>query len=163
MHKDLWYRDGLRFECVRCGQCCTGAPGNVWVSPASTRALGAHLGLSETEFLARHTRAGHRAGVRLIEKPNQDCIFYEREPDANVPGAGSPDVSSRGAGNEPGCRVYALRPRQCRTWPFWRRNLRSAAAWADAAETCPGMDRGRLYTLEEIHVLSVDDGLPGVG
>ena len=27
-----WYRDGLRFECTRCGACCTGAPGYVWVT-----------------------------------------------------------------------------------------------------------------------------------
>jgi uncharacterized protein len=155
MHREPWYRDGLRFECVRCGQCCTGEPGDVWLRPADTRALSVHLGLSEAEFLARHTRCDHRAGPRLIEKPNQDCTFYDREPDASG--------SSSAAVFEPGCSVYALRPRQCRTWPFWRHALRSAAAWADAAETCPGMDRGRLYTLEEIRALSADDGLPGKG
>jgi hypothetical protein len=155
MHGDPWYRDGLGFECARCGQCCTGAPGNVWVSPDDVRALAAHLGLGETEFLARHTRSRHRAGARLIEKPNQDCVFYECEPDANGRACGTVF--------EAGCRVYELRPRQCRSWPFWRRNLRSAAAWADAAEACPGMDRGRLYTLDEIRAISADDGLPGNG
>ena len=30
--KTPWYRDGLAFSCTRCGACCTGAPGYVWVS-----------------------------------------------------------------------------------------------------------------------------------
>ena len=27
-----WYAEGLRFKCTECGQCCTGAPGYVWVN-----------------------------------------------------------------------------------------------------------------------------------
>ena len=27
-----WYEDGLRFRCTRCGACCTGSPGFVWVN-----------------------------------------------------------------------------------------------------------------------------------
>ena len=41
---DPWYQDGLRFTCTRCGNCCTGAPGYVWVTPAELEALAAHLG-----------------------------------------------------------------------------------------------------------------------
>ena len=29
---DAWYaEEGLAFECTGCGDCCTGAPGYVWV------------------------------------------------------------------------------------------------------------------------------------
>jgi Fe-S-cluster containining protein len=48
------------------------------------------------------------------------------------------------------CRVYSERPSQCRTWPFWTQNLFSPNTWKAIAATCPGCNRGKLYTLEEI-------------
>lgn len=134
-----WYAQGLRFECVRCGRCCTGAPGDVWVGDEEIRTLQEHSGLSPVGFRRAHLKASLLRPQRLREKVNCDCTFYEPER---------------------GCRVYALRPRQCRTWPFWRQSLRSPEAWAEAAATCPGMNQGRLYTTAEIERLSSADGLP---
>lgn len=50
------------------------------------------------------------------------------------------------------CGIYAVRPMQCRTWPFWNMNLRSVEAWGRAAAGCPGMcdGEGRVYSLGEI-------------
>ena len=48
------------------------------------------------------------------------------------------------------CTVYDTRPRQCRTWPFWNSNLRSREAWDEAAEACPGCNKGDLVPLEQI-------------
>jgi hypothetical protein len=56
--------------------------------------------------------------------------------------------------------VYEDRPRQCRTWPFWRINLASREDWAGAAAGCPGMDRGELHPAERIAETAADDGLP---
>jgi Fe-S-cluster containining protein len=47
--------------------------------------------------------------------------------------------------------VYPVRPRQCRTWPFWESNLRSPETWAETCRVCPGSGTGRLYQIEEIH------------
>ena len=79
-------------------------------------------------FSRRYVR---QVGVRysLIEKPGGDCIFWDK---------GS------------GCTVYEARPVQCRTWPFWAENVESPAAWAEVGGGCPGVDRGRVYTVEEI-------------
>lgn len=41
-----------------------------------------------------------------------------------------------------GCRIYDQRPLQCRTWPFWLQNLRSAAQWEKTRRACPGIGRG---------------------
>jgi Fe-S-cluster containining protein len=49
-----------------------------------------------------------------------------------------------------GCTVYPVRPRQCRTWPFWECNTESPAAWARAAAECPGCNQGELIPAEEI-------------
>ncbi len=49
------------------------------------------------------------------------------------------------------CVIYSVRPSQCRSWPFWPSNLAGAGAWNKTArETCPGINRGRLYSYEEI-------------
>lgn len=123
-----WYRDGLAFECTRCGACCTGAPGYVWVGEEELRRLAGHLGLSPEAFAGRYVR---RVGPRLslVERPNGDCIFWDR---------GS------------GCTVYPARPVQCRTWPFWPENLETPEDWSRTARRCPGSGRGRVYSLEEI-------------
>lgn len=126
--KSLWYRDGLRFECTQCGKCCTGAPGYVWVDDEEVEALSIRLGMSENAFRRTYTR---REGDRrtLIEKQNNDCIFWEK------------DV---------GCTVYEQRPKQCRSWPFWDSNLKSERHWQKTVDICPGSGQGRLYTIDEI-------------
>jgi hypothetical protein len=103
-----WYEQGLKFSCTGCGDCCTGAPGYVWVNKAEIAALAATLGLAVEEFERRFVRP---VGVRksLVEVADGDCTFFDSE--------------SRQ------CRVYDARPRQCRTWPFWPSNLSSPAEW----------------------------------
>ena len=39
-----WFKDGLRFTCTGCGDCCSGAPGFVWVSEEDIERLANHLG-----------------------------------------------------------------------------------------------------------------------
>ena len=124
-----WYEDGLRFRCTQCGDCCTGAPGYVWVNKAEIRELAALEGLEIAEFERRYVR---KVGIRksLREHGNGDCVFFDAE--------------------QRRCRVYKARPRQCRTWPFWDSNLRSPEAWAETCEVCPGSGKGKLVGWEEI-------------
>ncbi len=124
-----WYRDGLRFECTQCGDCCTGAPGFVWVNQEEIDALAKRLQLDVDQFEKLYVR---KIGVRrsLVEFPNGDCVFF--------------DTKARN------CSVYEDRPRQCRTWPFWNSNLRTPAAWQETCEHCPGSGRGKLYSIEHI-------------
>ena len=72
-----WYRDGLSFECTRCGACCTGAPGYVWVIAEEIARLAAHRGETVDQFSKQYVR---RVGQRysLIEKPGGDCIFWDK-------------------------------------------------------------------------------------
>ena len=48
------------------------------------------------------------------------------------------------------CTIYAVRPRQCRTWPFWASNVASPAAWERTKTECPGSREGELISAEEI-------------
>lgn len=130
MDDQRWYQDGLRFQCTQCGNCCTGAPGYVWVNKQEVQQLAAQMGMaSQQEFEDQYVR---RIGIRksLREFPNGDCVFFDTE-------------SRR-------CSVYQARPRQCRSWPFWDSNLRDPAAWEDTCRICPGSGRGELYSIETI-------------
>jgi Fe-S-cluster containining protein len=129
MAGEPWYKDGLRFECTQCGDCCTGAPGFVWVNQEEIDALAAKIGLGVDEFEKKYVR---KIGIRrsLVEFPNGDCVFFDTE--------------------KRNCSVYEARPRQCRTWPWWNSNLQSEKAWKETCEVCPGSGKGKLYSLEHI-------------
>jgi len=130
MTEPLWYQDGLKFQCTHCGDCCTGAPGFVWITKDEIAAIAAAL--SETDLDRFERLYVRQVGARrsLREFPNGDCVFFD------------------GAARR--CQVYAARPRQCRTWPFWASNLRTPASWRETREACPGCDQGRRYPLVEI-------------
>jgi Fe-S-cluster containining protein len=125
-----WYHDGLRFTCTGCGDCCTGAPGYVWVNGDEIAALASELDLEVDEFEKRYVRQiGVRKSLKELKK-TYDCIFL--------------DAATRK------CQVYAARPRQCRTWPFWESNIRTPESWAQTCEVCPGSGTGKLYQLATI-------------
>ena len=135
-----WYRDGLRFACTRCGNCCGGAPGSVRVSDAEIEALALRTSLRPEEFRAVYTRRLRGGDVSLRERSDGTCILYSAER---------------------GCTVYPDRPRQCRTWPFWRSVLRSPERWAEEAQDCPGIGRGPLHDAVQIELALADDGTAG--
>jgi len=125
---DPWYRDGLRFECTRCGKCCSGFPGFVWVTQDEIRAIADFRQEPIEEVIGLYTRyvQGKRS---LRDTLKDDCIFYD-------PAAG--------------CTIYPVRPAQCRTWPFWESNLTSEEEWQQAEGRCPGAGQGELIPAEEI-------------
>ena len=123
-----WYQDGLRFHCTQCGHCCTGAPGYVWVNDAEVAAIAAFQEESIAETRAVFTRpVGRERSLR--EKSNGDCVFYDRQH---------------------GCTIYPVRPRQCRTWPFWESNVATPERWEQTCAVCPGSGQGDLIPAEEI-------------
>jgi Fe-S-cluster containining protein len=124
----LWYQDGLRFECTRCGACCTGAPGYVWVNAEEVARLAAFRGETVEQFGRQFLRRVGDA-LSLVEKPGGDCIFWDRAA---------------------GCTVYPARPVQCQTWPFWPENIETPDDWAHVNRVCPGSNRGRLFSVDEI-------------
>ncbi len=124
----VWYENGLRFHCTQCGGCCTGTPGYVWLDETSVREIAAFLGETADYFRAWATR---RVGERLSlwERDDGDCIFFSREK---------------------GCKIYPVRPQQCRTWPFWASNLESPQSWKRTCKSCPGSGQGDLILVDEI-------------
>lgn len=133
--------DGLRFRCTMCGNCCTGPPGTVQLDEHELRTLASRLGLSQADFIERYTKpmTGAQGGAQhsLTERLTAfgyDCVFLDRE---SVPGKAI-------------CGVYEDRPAQCRTWPFWKRNLADERAWDRASATCPGINTGPLVPSQQV-------------
>lgn len=123
-----WYKSGLRFECTRCGNCCTGAPGYVWVTPREITELAAATGVAPWQFTKMYTRQ-ENGRITLRENDVGDCVFYSKHH---------------------GCTVYSARPNQCRTWPFWESTAGTPEAWQRTQATCPGAGTGPLIPEEEI-------------
>ena len=132
-----WYKDGLKFECTKCGHCCTGRPGYVWVTIEEIHQIAEFLGMRFRDFVREYVR---KVGARysLIEKIGGDCIFYDS-----------------------GCKIYPVRPSQCRTFPFWKENLQNIRTWQQAAKECEGMNQGKTYSKEEIDALILEDRRSG--
>ena len=123
-----FYKDGIRFRCQGEGACCIsrGKYGYVYLSFGDRKRLAAHLGLSTTAFTAKYTVK--EDGFYQLKYDDKDCPFLK----------------------EQRCEVYAARPWQCRTWPFWPENMDSGVWEREVAAYCPGVGKGRLYTAEEI-------------
>ena len=122
-----WYQGGLGFKCTSCGNCCTGPPGAVWFDRRESEEMARALDLDRGTFLRKYARRinGRMSLRERHTRHGYDCVFLDRE---TVPGKAV-------------CRIYAERPSQCRTWPFWSENLSSPEDWERAREQtpCPGM------------------------
>jgi Fe-S-cluster containining protein len=126
--EEVWYGEGLRFSCTRCGKCCTGTPGYVWVNDEELRAIAEFRAEPLEEVTGLYTRLARR-GRTLRDRTDGDCVFYDKTQ---------------------GCVIYPVRPRQCRTWPFWHSNVASPEAWQHTCSVCPGSGKGELISAEEI-------------
>jgi Fe-S-cluster containining protein len=151
-----WYGGGLKFKCTQCGNCCTGGPGFVWISDEEIHRLAEFLKLTQEQVRLKYCRkVGGRWSLKERRTPqgNYDCVFLTEIPAArggnkDLPAGAQAPLARRG------CSIYAVRPLQCRTWPFWHSNLDEPDSWARAGEKCPGLNGGtRTFSVEEIEAL----------
>ena len=128
---DVFYRNGLRFQCAQCSACCRHDPGFVYLSERDLAALMAWSGLDREGFITRYCRWVSRGDGQevlcLLEKPGYDCILWDG-----------------------GCVAYESRPLQCSTYPFWPSLLADRDWWEANARECPGVNAGPLHGFEEI-------------
>ena len=110
------------------------------MSDAEISALAGAVGLAEEEFRIAFARRLPRGAVSLRERSDGTCVLYDAHR---------------------GCTVYAERPRQCRTWPFWSSVVHSPERWVEEAENCSGIGRGPLHDAATIERTILDDGTSG--
>lgn len=124
-------KSGLRFECTKCGACCTarGEYAHVYLNGDEQRALAVELGVSLPAFRSRYTFKDEYGWTQLLFSGDA-CIFLE-------------------AGTNR-CTVYGARPTQCRTFPFWRDLVADGRFTDDARRICEGIGQGRVHSREEV-------------
>jgi uncharacterized protein len=107
----------IHYVCQRCTNCCRW-PGVVEVSDAEIAAIAAHVGVSESEFIARHTRLRpDRSGLSLLERPDHSCEWLK--------------------GRD--CSIQSVKPRQCRGFP----NEWNFPGWREQCEAVPTLVRNK--------------------
>ena len=122
---------GLRFECTGCGECCKvrGEYVHVYLNREEERALADLVGLSVRSFRRRYTFVDED-GWRELRFSEKSCVFLD--PETNR------------------CTVYAARPAQCRTFPFWPELVVDGEWTPEARRLCEGVGRGRVHSRAEV-------------
>ena len=98
------------FHCRCCGACCRIPDGIVRVSDAEIARISAFLGIPESRFIEQETEiAPDRRGLILKNTPEGACVYLTAD---NL------------------CRINAVKPDKCRTFPL---------AWTnpDSDAVCP--------------------------
>lgn len=128
-----WYGKGLRFECTQCGNCCRnhGAYSYVYLSEREVAAIAARVGLTRPDFLSRYCVI--EDGWTVLRMDSPACPFL---------------------GSDNRCGIYAVRPKQCATWPFWKENLVESEWHGAVKECCPGIGSGPLVDAATIDRLA---------
>ena len=119
---------GLRFQCQPgCTNCCE-QQGFVYLTEEDLGRIADYVGMTVTEFERRHVyRTKHL--LRLRVPRHQQCHFLR----------------------EGGCSIHAVKPVQCRLFPFWPELMDGKNAkreWKKTAGWCPGIGKGELVQIE---------------
>lgn len=124
-----WYKNGLRFECTQCGNCCRnhGEYAYVYLTEGEIEAIAAHLGLERADFLASYCQ--EEDGWITLRTSEPACAFLQ-------------------ADNR--CAIYPVRPKQCATWPFWEENLKRETWEGPVTDCCPGIGKGEVVPAADV-------------
>ena len=126
----LYERKSLCFSCTACGDCCsTGDDYYVYLTDGEAERIRNYLGLSKGWFRRRYLERLEEGELVATAAADGRCIFL----DANKQ-----------------CKVYAVRPLQCRTYPFWPELVGTSKAWQAEATRCEGINCGKAVPVERI-------------
>lgn len=126
-----WFAAGLRFECTACGDCCR-REGDVFVSPDEAAAIVRYVhgeGATVAAFCGELWTEDYDGTLRIEVGAGETCPFL---------------------GTDGRCQVHAVKPAQCRTYPFWSEIVESPMSWRAERRYCEGIGRGELVSAERI-------------
>jgi len=91
------------------------------------------------------TRAAEYLGMTPSAFEAQYVIRYRRVLRLRKPPRGQNNCRFLTAG---GCSIHAVKPTQCRTYPFWPSLIASKTIWTIEGTFCPGIGTGELVQIE---------------
>lgn len=119
---------GLRFECQPgCTACCE-QRGFVYLTEADVERAAAYLHMTPGAFEQKYVfRTRHMRRLRVPR--DAQCSFLR----------------------DNGCAIHAVKPTQCRIFPFWPELVEDKAKWKATAGYCPGLNTGPLIQIETVN------------
>ena len=118
-------KDGYSYKftpsaCDSCGgACCVGESGYIWVKYTEIEKMADFLELTIEEFATMYLRkVKHRYSIieKQLDIDNFACVFFNN--------------------NKKQCKIYSVRPLQCRTFPFWETFKNNVE---EVKKECPGI------------------------
>lgn len=101
-------KDGYKFSftptvCSSCqGNCCIGESGYIWINKDEISLLSRYLKISIEELKIKYLyKKGYKYSIKEVQLSSNNfaCCFFNLE--------------------KKECSIYKVRPKQCRTFPFW--------------------------------------------
>lgn len=127
--KMIHQQQALRFKCTGCGKCCSGGEDH-YIAMSKTEAKRIRKQLNITEAWFRRRYVSHLTRNTLTARMHEGhCVFLN---------------------NEGKCRIYNLRPVQCRTYPYWPELLETTQTWNNEAKHCEGINFGTVVPIKDI-------------
>ena len=115
----------LRFQCQPgCTNCCR-QQGFVYLTETDLVRIAEYVGLSAAEFERRYVYRTKRR-LRLRVPRLSQCHFLL----------------------DNGCSIHAVKPAQCRIFPYWPELVDDKREWKRTAKFCPGIGQGELVQIE---------------
>jgi Fe-S-cluster containining protein len=118
--------DLIEFECKKCGNCCKGDSGHIWLTEKEQQDIASFLGIPLKKFLKTYT-VKSSGRISLKEKKISDndywCIFLDKDK---------------------GCLIYEHRPHQCRTYPYWENIINDSEYLDFVLQDCPGVSLKKI-------------------
>lgn len=125
----FYQQQALRFHCTQCGQCCRGKGSYVFLTRQESDSIADFIGLSRDWFRRKYVQRLVDGELVLTQHDDGDCIYL--------------DQGGR-------CRIYPVRPLQCRTYPFWPELMTSESSWLAEKKRCEGIDSGETVPVHKI-------------
>jgi Fe-S-cluster containining protein len=115
----------MRFECQPgCTKCCE-QQGFVYLTEEDIPRLAGYLGMTLEGFESRYVYRT-RNQRRLRVPRHAQCEFLK----------------------DGGCSVHAVKPLQCRAFPYWPELVGNKRNWTKTGTWCPGIGRGELVNIQ---------------
>ncbi|HBI16501.1 MAG TPA: zinc/iron-chelating domain-containing protein [Desulfobulbaceae bacterium] len=121
---NLLHKEGFTYffdpaACATCGgRCCRGESGYIWVNRGEIDRIAAYLLMNPIDFIASSVRqVDNRLSLRERRAGEEAvCLFFDLRACK--------------------CRIYPVRPAQCREFPFWEHFRNNMEA---LVRECPGV------------------------
>ncbi|WP_200764112.1 YkgJ family cysteine cluster protein [Nitrosophilus alvini] len=120
---DMIEKEGFDFvfdpnACETCeGNCCTGESGYIWVQSNEINEISNFLKIDTESFMKNCLKkVKYRYSIKeIFVNGSYQCLFFDKDK---------------------GCEIYPVRPKQCRTYPFWDHFKENTK---EVKKECPGI------------------------